>query len=182
MTYQGALAGRVVAEASDLGRVAIWAFADVEDALVEAVRMLWRLPGEGRMPFATDAPWHLITREARHEAGGLANIEAWRVEQEVERMRDERNRARTGPLTSEEVTCMEATLAWLEHVPERDRKLVVLALQQLASGAARVRWSVVRAGLVFSGVAEQVGDRALGMRYMRALQGLARRLSAKKVA
>lgn len=153
-------------------------FAGVEAALVEAVRMLRRLPGEGRMPFATDGPWHLISREARAEG----DLQAWKQEREAEAVREERNRARAAGLTAEEVTCMETTLAWLEHVAERDRKLVVLALQQLAGGAARVRWSAVRKGLTVSGLAAEVGDRALGMRYSRALQGIARRLSARVAA
>lgn len=153
-------------------------WSEVEAALVEAVRMLRRLPGEGRMPFATDGPWHLISRRNRAEG----DLQAWLQEREAEAVREERNRARAAGLTAEEVTCMEATLSWLEHVAERDRKLVVLALQQLASGAARVRWSAIRRDLVSSGLAAEVGDRALGMRYSRSLRGIAARLSSRRAA
>lgn len=153
-------------------------WGEVEAALVEAVRMLRRMPGEARMPFASDGPWHLISREARAEG----DLQAWKQEREAEAVRDERNRARSGPLRAEEVTWMEGVLGWIEWVGERDRKLVVLALQQLAGGAARVRWSTVRRGLASAGVADEVGDRALGMRYSRALQGVARQLSARVAA
>ena len=153
----------------------ILSFCEVQAELVEAVRMLARMPGEGRMPFATDGPWHLISRRDRAEG----DLQAWQQEREAEAVREERNRARASGLTSEEVTWMETTLGWLEDVAERDRKLVVLAIQQLARGAARVRWSAVKADLVAAGVAADVGDRALGMRYVRALRGLAARLSAR---
>ena len=130
--------------------------------------MLARMPGEGRMPFATDGPWHLISRKARAEG----DLQAWLQEREREAVREERNRGRSADLTSEEVTWMDRTLAVLERVDERDRLLVVLALRQLAAGAAQVRWAKVRAGLVASGVADVVGVKALGMRYMRALRRL----------
>jgi hypothetical protein len=35
---------------------------------------------------------------------------------------------------------MNEALEWLQHTPEADRKLVGLALQQLARGATRVNW------------------------------------------
>ena len=178
MTYQCAVAGRVGQEGSKAGRVGRIGWEEAQVALVEAVRMLKRMPGEGRMPFATDGPWHLISRRDRAEG----DLQAWQQERELEAVREERNRARAAGLSAEEVTWMETVLGWLEQVAERDRKLVVLAVQQLAGGAARVRWSKVKAELVASGVAETVGDRALGMRYVRALRALAARVDVRQAA
>ena len=47
----------------DIESVEWWTFDLVREALVEVLDMWRRSPGDGRSPFATDGPWHLMTRE-----------------------------------------------------------------------------------------------------------------------
>lgn len=138
-------------------------WSDVQEELVEAVRMLWRMPGGGRWPFAGDGPWHLITRAAR--AGSAMDV--WRQEQD-EVIRDRSRPLSAVPLTAEEVTWMEGRLAWLETVGERDRKLVVLVLRQLAAGAQRIDWGRVKRKL-----GAEIGNKGVYRRYSRAIEGIA---------
>jgi hypothetical protein len=62
MTYEHRIGGRVANGASDCGKDGFWTFDAVEERLIEAMRLWWRSPGGGRWPFASDAPWHLMTR------------------------------------------------------------------------------------------------------------------------
>lgn len=147
-----------------------------EEALVEAVKMAWRAGGGGgRWPFASDGPWHLMTREVR--AGGT--WDAWRIEIDAAR---ERRSPRTVPLTAEEVDAMDATLAWLLHVPEADRKLVEVAVTFLAAGRTQVSWAEVRRRMAaFPQWREvAVSDRGLGMRYSRAVGAIANAVNLER--
>lgn len=159
-------------------------FEDVEAELVEAVRLSWRLPGGGASCFASDAPWYLMTRAARASAGasdraGAAEWEALRNEIDQQQLRDLRNSPRTSPLTAREVDWMEARLAWLLRVPERDRKLVWVVLVQIASARGRFSWRKVREKLEENARWREVGvsNRGLGARYSRALAALTRELN-----
>lgn len=149
---------------------ALLSWKDVEAELIEAVQMSWRLPGRGRWPFAGDAPWHLMTREARADG----QFEAWRQEREDDLVREMRNAPRTVPLNSEEVTWMEGRLGWLSFAAETDRKLVEVVLVQKAAGKGRLSWSRIREKMMRSpawlGIAGST--RGLGMRYSRAVQAV----------
>jgi hypothetical protein len=162
-------------------------WSEVERHLVEAVRYYWRsdrraLSGPGGRPggFATDAPWRLLTREGRAEAGQMAVMDLWRIEQD-EAVKDAKLRglASSVPLTSEEVTWMDGRLAWLLLVPEADRKLVEVVVKAKARGAERIEWTRIRSRLP-----SDIGNKGLYRRYVRALQALARALGveAAKVA
>jgi hypothetical protein len=143
---------------------------EVEEQMVAAVRMLRRLPSGGRWPFASDGPWHLITREAR-----AGQWDGWRQEIEAAEVRELRNVARTVPLTAEEVDWMEGRLAWLLAVPERDRALVATALTHHAFAGSRIRWAAIRAQLAANRNWREVAgsDRGLGQRYARAIARIA---------
>ena len=44
----------------DQGLGGIVTFDQVEEALIEAVRLWWQSPGGGASPYASDGPWDLI--------------------------------------------------------------------------------------------------------------------------
>lgn len=143
-----------------------WSFTMVQDRLVEATQAWWRCEG-GRWPFAGDAPWHLAARE-------LYGPDV-----------DKDAPTRRLPLTRAEVAKRDEAADWLTWVDERDRRIVVLAVLQLASGKhARVQWAQLRAKLVGGpgGLEVAITARGLGMRYARAIAAIARRLSDERVA
>lgn len=131
-------------------------FRDLEARLVEAVHLLWRIEG-GTWPFASDGPWHLIVKE-------WADWDA----------RDAKP-VRQGPLTRAELARLEEVGRWQAMIPERDRRLVVLAVRELAKGAASVPWMALRAPM---GLA--LGAGGLRKRYERALGALCKRINGAR--
>ncbi|KQO57681.1 hypothetical protein ASF14_14710 [Sphingomonas sp. Leaf257] len=134
------------------------AFADVEGRLIKAVRLCWRMPG-GRWPFASDGPWHLIQREwsdwSAHE------------EKPVPRL----------PLARYEIAERDEAVAWLRLIPvDDDRRLVVLAVTQLAKGGQRARVSWKEMAGQFAGLTADT----LRMRYSRVMAALTVRVNAAK--
>ncbi len=131
-----------------------WTFADVEARLVEAMQFQWRTEG-GTWGFASDGPWHLIVRDwwdwAAHEERPVPRI----------------------PLSRDQLARMEEASAWLALAPERDRKLVVLAVTALAAGRKVVPW---RALLKPLGMPR--GADGLRMRYGRAITCICHALNA----
>ena len=89
-----------------------YSFSDVEDGLVEAARLWRRSPGGGRWPFASDGPWHLMTRATR--AG--STIDAWRVEIDEIALKPE---PATLPLTRAQIAARDAASAWLLLIGNR---------------------------------------------------------------
>lgn len=161
----------------------------VEGELVEAVKLSWRLPSGGASSFATDGPWQWLTRLARASAGatdrpGAAEWELLRNEIDTQHMKDARNTAATSPLTAREVDWMDERLAWLLLVPERDRKLVWVALVQIASARGRFSWNRVRERLQENRRWREVAisNRGLGARYSRAIGAIAKALDDGKVS
>lgn len=135
----------------------ILTYDDVEARLVEAMRLWHRSPGEGRWPYAGDAPWHLMQREAHKgdydaRGGDMAQTAP-----------------RALPLDRDEVDERDLVSNWLRHVKEADRRIVVLAITHLASGAARVPWVQVRDQM---GIA--LGAGGVQRRYSKALTSIAR--------
>lgn len=149
-----------------------WTPQKVRDELVEAVRLSWRLPSASAhvtSAWATDAPFHLISRLDR--AGSA--IEAWRQEQDE--VRERRGRALGAvPLTAEEVDWVHSRLDWVTLVGDEDRKLVRLAIGQLARTGNRVDWSAVKLELP-----REISHKGLYRRFIRALQALAKALNAR---
>jgi hypothetical protein len=135
-----------------------WTFDAVQDAMVEAVDLWRRSPGGGRWPFAGDGPWQWVRSL---EWGDYADADAV---------------PRAAPLTRAEVATRDAVSGWLAWVPERDRKLVVLAIGQLSRGHARVSWMRLKVEL---GV--PFGADGLRRRYGRALTGICGQLNAATV-
>ena len=134
-----------------------WTFAQVEERLVEAMEFARRIEPR-RWAFASDGPWHLIVRDwwdwAAHEEKPVPRV----------------------PLSREQLARMEEAQGWLVHAPERDRKLVVLAVTALAAGRKVVPW---RALLRPMGL--QRGADGLRKRYGRAISAICERLEAAEM-
>ena len=126
-------------------------FADVQERLVEALIMLWRLPDREKgwhRGVAKDGPWDQIVAEW----GDYAD--------------DDAQPSMPG-LTQAEVAEMEAALSWMAHVPDRDRRLVGLAIVQLARGGREISWRRLLGPMGLT-----LGTDGLRMRYGRALNAI----------
>lgn len=154
--------GRVPAfsrEPAALDRPDHWTFELVQERMVEAVRYWWRHVRDGGSPFATDGPWHLVVPEwqdwGAHDRAG--------------------ERPRLLPLSREQIARMHEATEWTLWVAEKDRRLVALALRQLAAGRSRVSW---RRLLRPMGVKR--GADGLRMRYGRSLLRICEQLNSAK--
>lgn len=126
-----------------------WTFETVQERLVAAMRLWKRSPGGGSWPFASDGPWHLVT------------IELYGPDV------DKDAPLRPLPLTRAEVEERDQISEWLRHAPDRDRRLVILAVSQLASGRARIDWMGLRGPM---GV--KIGADGLRWRYNQAITAI----------
>ena len=155
-----------------------WTFDAVEERLIEAMRLWWRTPGGGSWPFASDAPWHLMTRRTRIETGDFKGREMQlRMQAEdAEEAKRWEGRDRTGPLTREDVARRDEASAWLGWVAAEERKVVILALTHRAAGAQRVDWARVKRQL---GV--EIGNKGVYRRYTRSISTIAKRLNGEAV-
>lgn len=173
MTYENEAGGRFPGEGSGGGSLAdhrarVWTPEMIERRLIDALWLWRRSPGGGTSPFAGDGPWE----QAFREAPGPGSAYSWDVIKEEA----EAAARRKVPLTRAEVEERDAASAMLLMVGERDRRLVVLAVAQKASGR-RIRWATVRALL-----GADADRRALGMRYTRALATMAKGMGARRAA
>lgn len=136
-------------------------FKEVEQAMVEAMELWRRSPGSGRgSPWAADAPWDL----------GDQPLYGPEVDKDVP--------LRPAPLTRAEVGVRDAVSAWLQIVPERDRRLVGLAINQMArTGHRSPAFKDLRGPM---GIA--LGADGLRMRYNRAIHAIARYLNLHATA
>jgi hypothetical protein len=142
---------------------------EVEERLVEALRLWWRSPGGAPGSsggLAADGPWHLLTREVR--AGG--KWEAWRQLHDESRGR----RLPEPPPSAADISRRDEASAWLAMVPERERWLVVAVVTMIAAGR-RPDWGKA---LELGGIAH--GKNGLRMRYQRAMTALAGAVSASQ--
>lgn len=137
-----------------------WAFADVEERLVEAMRLWWHVEGAG-WPFASDGPWHLIGEDRTWD---------W----DLDRRPDVR--VPKLPLSREQMRRRDEATAWLRHAPDRDRRLVVLGVTALAAGRKRVPF---RALLRPMGL--RTGAEGLRKRYSRAINAICQVLNAAEM-
>jgi hypothetical protein len=154
-----------------------WTFAAVEERLIEAVRLWRRSPGEGRWPFAGDAPWQLMTRKTRVAIGIEGGLKGRELQlhmqaEDAEEAKRWEGRERSGPLSRDDVARRDEASEWLRHVGEQDRRLVVLVLVKRAAGVQRIDWSRIR---------EQIGagieNKGLYRRYSRAITAVVKELN-----
>jgi hypothetical protein len=155
-----------------------WTFASVEERLIDAMRLWWRTPGGGRWPFASDAPWELMTRKTRIEEGGFKGREhQLRMQAEdAEEAKRWEGVERKGPLTRDEVALRDETTEWLRWCSPQDRKVVVLVLKQRAAGMKRIDWPRVKRE-IGSAAVDGIGNKGVYRRYSRSVSGIARRLN-----
>lgn len=155
----------------------VWTVEEVEQRLVDALHLWARSPGERRWPFASDAPWHLMTRKTRVAIGvegGLKGREL-QLHMQAQDAEEAKRGPKPLPLSRGEVAMRDQASEWLGYVPERDRRLVVLALFDISLGR-RVSWLRMRRRLDVALTGE-----ALSYRYRKALEAIAKRLNASGV-
>jgi hypothetical protein len=180
MTYQGE-AGSVEGSTSipHSGRVTdqgeFWTFDAVQERLVEAMRLWWRSPGGGQWPFAGDAPWHLMTRKTRIEAGefkGGRELQLRMQAEDAEEAQRWAGRDRTGPLSRDDVAIRDEATEWLTWVADDSRKVVVAVLVQRAAGRDSIDWAKVKRA-----IGAEIGNKGVYRRYTRAISAIAKRLN-----
>lgn len=134
---------------------ALLSFDDVEERLVEALRCSWRLPDR-------EAAWRKVRSLwpafRRHTAFG----DWYEVASKDE--------PRRPPVSRREIALMEEAFGWVGAVEGDDRKLIGLAVTELARGRARVPWR-----RLLRPMGLKMGSDGLRMRYGRAMRRVVER-------
>jgi hypothetical protein len=130
MTYANENAGRDDIGASIGGRDDFWTYEAVLERLVEAMQ-LWRRAHDAEARFSLGGRISSIWRQAWTDRAELALIEQLDMKAEA---------PKPLPLGRADVGRMTEASEWIAFVPERDRRMVMLALGQLASGKLHVGW------------------------------------------
>lgn len=149
--------GRVEGEGSGAGSMT---FTDVEDRLVEAMLTCWRHADRERGWQQLRSAWPDISRDVLagdYDARG--GLDA-----------GDQPTLKPASLTRREVAEMEEAFGWLDAVDPADRKVIGLAVAQLASGKREISWTrmMPRLGL-------ERGADGLRMRYGRAIAAICER-------
>lgn len=150
MGYQTSKAGSFADHGSMSGSMS---FDDVQDRLVEAMLTCWRYPDRERGWQTLRCAWPEISPEL--EAGdydACADVEV---------------ALRPASQTREEIAEMEEAFGWLDAVAPDDRKLIGLAICELARGKREVSWSRLK-----SAMGIERGSDGLRMRYGRAITSI----------
>lgn len=151
----------------DIEAVEWWTFDLVREALVEATVLWRRSPGEGRWPFASDGPWHLMSRDVA--AGDYDARGGFNSSSDVA--------VRALPLSREECDQRDAVSEWMMLVPAAaDRRLLAVCLEFHARGYQQLPWAKI---MRFMGVAR--GKDGLAKRYRSALRAIAEGLNAAEI-
>lgn len=137
-----------------------WTFDEVEGRLVEALRLWWHVSG-GWWPFASDGPWHLVAVDKSWDW----DSDRW-ADAPLPKL----------PLSREQIQRRDEASAWLTHAPERDRRLIVLAVTALAAGRKRVPWRKL-----LRPMGMRRGADGLRMRYGRAVTVICEALNAAEM-
>lgn len=149
-----------------------WTYDLVEERLVEAAALWRRSPGDGKWPFAADAPWHQMKRINETKDGFLFH--------------DARGCDLTSsdvplrplPPTREEIGRRDEASAWLERYLDReiDRRVIALALDAKAYGhRPDWAWIMRRVGI-------ERGRDGVRMRYERAVGRITKALTKARIA
>jgi len=132
-------------------------FDDVQDRLVEAMLTCWRYPDRERGWQTLRCAWPEISRDvwagdydARGGDGASADVAL-----------------RPASQTREDIAEMEEAFGWLDAVAPNDRKLIGLAIRELASGKREVPWRSLMPRL---GV--RMGVTGVQMRYSRTITSI----------
>ncbi len=140
-------------------------FADVEERLVQAMLVMWRLSDREAGWLRVKAMWPDIVREREagdYDARGyLGNSDDIPL--------------RPLPATRRDIGDMEEAFAWVLSAKPEDRKLIGLAIGALARGEKQVPWMRLRKPM---GV--KLGAGGLRMRYGRAMHIVTKAANASK--
>lgn len=169
MTYESIESGRVKIDPSECLPDKVNVFlchAEVEERLVEALRHWWRS----------------ADHDARFSLGGRISS-VWRQVLPGEHLADlidargqemETPAPRPLPLSRADMQRRDEATEWLLLVPERDRRLVIMALGYLAKGDKRIPWLKIARRLRI------LGAEGLRKRYSRAITDVCHSLNARK--
>ena len=151
----------------DIDGVDWWTFDLVREALVEASVLWRRSPGGGHWPFASDGPWHLMSRDAN--AGDYDARGGFDTSSDVS--------VRPLPLSREEVDRRDAVSEWMMLIPAAaDRRLLAVCLIFHAQGYTQLPWAKI---MPFMGVT--LGKDGLAKRYRAALRAIAEGLNDAEI-
>ena len=137
-------------------------FTAVEDRLVEALLTCWRYPDRERGWQTLRSAWPEISRDVwagDYDARGGDGTSAV---------------LRPAAQTRAEIAEMEEAFGWLDRVAADDRKLIGLAIVQLAKGKREVSWLDV-----MRHIGVKRGADGLRMRYSRAIMLIAQAQSRR---
>jgi hypothetical protein len=137
-------------------------FTAVEDRLVEALLTCWRYPDRERGWQTLRSAWPEISRDVwagDYDARGGDGTSAV---------------LRPAAQTRAEISEMEEAFGWLDGVVAEDRKLIGLAIVQLAKGKREVSWVDLMRQM---GIKR--GADGLRMRYSRAITAIAQAQSRR---
>jgi len=132
-------------------------FDDVQDRLVEAMLTCWRYPDRERGWQTLRCAWPEISRDVLagdYDADGRDVIST-------------DGAFRAASQTREDIAEMEEAFGWLDSVAPDDRKLIGLAIRELASGKREVPWRSLMPKL---GV--RMGVTGVQMRYSRTITAI----------
>lgn len=141
-------------------------FDDVGERLVEAWDFMWRMPDReaGYVRAGSVSSLYRLFQLSRQEAWALYRIDGDDYDRDA--------LPKPLPLRAAEVDRMNETLAWVEWVDERDRKLVGMVLSYLHRGAARPPWRAIAKRMGWAGHPD-----TLSKRWSRALAKIAMKLN-----
>lgn len=141
----------------------MYSFADVEERLVEAMRVMKRLSDREAGWLRVKASWPDIVRE--HEAGDYDARGYLGNSSDIP--------LRPLPATRKDIAEMEQAFAWVLAAKPDDRKLIALAISALARGEKRVPWMKLRKPM---GV--KLGAHGLRKRYERSMRAVVKAANA----
>jgi hypothetical protein len=140
-------------------------FDDVQDRLVEAMLTCWRYPDRERGWQTLRCAWPEISRDvwagdydARGGDGTSGDVAL-----------------RPASQTRIEIAEMDEAFGWLDAIAPADRKLIGLAIRELARGRREVSWSRLKAAM---GIKR--GSDGLRMRYGRSITAICTALNGGK--
>ncbi|MDK8186710.1 hypothetical protein [Sphingomonas zeae] len=134
-----------------------WTFDMVQDRLVEAMVTCWRGGDRERAWLHVRSAWPEIQRDRNAGDYDARGGEASSSEVAL----------RSASLTRVEVAEMEEAFAWVGRLSVVDRKVLAVAIGQLASGKREVDW-----GRVLRKLDQATGRDGLRMRYARAIASI----------
>lgn len=150
----------------DIEAVEWWTFDLVREALIEAAVLWRRSPGSGRWPFASDGPWHLMSRDAQSDYDARGGFD---TSSDVA--------LRPLPLARVEVDQRNRISEWVLLVPEADdRRLLGVCLEFHARGYTQLPWAKV-----MGKIGVRRGKDGLQKRYRRALSVIAEALNTAEI-